>query len=724
MKISLDLENCYGIQSLLYEFDFTSCNTFLIYAPNGAMKTSLAKVFDDLSKSKTPSDKIFQNRTSKCVITDDTGIPLKPSQIFVAFNYDEEYKSERISTLLVDKTLRNEYELIYKTINESKDTLLSAIGNISGQKRNIEDHFLEAFNRKNKECSLLLIEIQSELISLDNTFANIQYNEVVNDKIESFLKSPNVQALLSDYLNKYNEIIGNSSYFRKGGFNPYNANTVSKNLNDNKFFSAEHSILLSDTAHNQTEITSQKDLNKIITEETERILNDDELKSKFQNIDRQLMQNAELRNFHQYLLNNMIILPELANYDLFKKKLWYSYLNVNKDLYNQFIAVFNTQKLKIESIIDTAKNQETIWKKAVDVFKRRFSVPFIIDVENKADVILKNEAPSIVFKYNDGIDECFIGKDQLLNVLSTGEQRALYLLNIIFEILSREQEITPTILILDDIADSFDYRNKFAIIEYITDIKETNKFYILSLTHNFDFFRTLKMRLNIHNTCLTTIKNTTGIKFSDGSSLDVPFKRWKQQLSNDRNCVIAMIPFIRNIIEYSHGTNNREYDILTSLLHYRIDTDNYSINDLITIFNGILQPNPPIGADTAKVIDIIFQQADICYNDSNESCDLEKKIVLSIAIRLKAEKAMILKINDPTKLNPTIKNQTRELFKIYKQMFSDDNHSENLLSRVLMMTPEAIHLNSFMYEPIIDLSDHHLKSLYQDITQYLNRLLP
>jgi hypothetical protein len=31
------------------------------------------------------------------------------------------------------------------------------------------------------------------------------------------------------------------------------------------------------------------------------------------------------------------------------------------------------------------------------------------------------------------------------------------------------------------------------------------------------------------------------------------------------------------------------------------------------------------------------------------------------------------------------------------------------------MTPENIHLNSFMYEPIIDMSDESLKRLYQDI---------
>jgi hypothetical protein len=550
------------------------------------------------------------------------------------------------------------------------------------------------------------------------------YNEVVNEKIESFLKTPNINTLLNDYLEKYNEIIDKSNYFRKGGFNPYNAVTVAKNLGANKFFSAKHTIRLSDTTQKKIEITSQDDFNKIIAEETCRILNNEELKSKYDEIDKQIIQNAELRKFHQYLLENRKILPELANYDEFKKKLWFSYFNTQQELYDNFLSVFNAGKKEIASIKNKAKNEETLWRKAVDTFKERFFVPFEMDVENQVDVILKDEVPSIVFKYIDGPDIRTIGEDDLLNILSTGEQRALYLLNIIFEILSRERENYSTILILDDIADSFDYKNKFAIIEYIKDIKKSNKFYILSLTHNFDFFRTLKSRLSLNNTCLLTIKNETCVKLVHDSSIDSPFKRWRQRLPSDKNCLIAMIPMIRNIIEYTNGNGNQEYSVLTSLLHYKLDTDIYTIDNLITIYQGVLNPCPAIQPDVSPIINIIFQQADICYNDLNEVCDLEKKVVLSIAIRLKAEKAMITKINDTAITGAITRNQTRELFDFFKQKYPADSVSEKLFSRVLMMTPEAIHLNSFMYEPIIDLSDHHLKSLYHDITQYLNNITP
>ena len=58
LKINVKLENCYGIKKLNHEFDFLKCHTFVIYAPNGVMKTSFANTFKDLASAKTPCDRI------------------------------------------------------------------------------------------------------------------------------------------------------------------------------------------------------------------------------------------------------------------------------------------------------------------------------------------------------------------------------------------------------------------------------------------------------------------------------------------------------------------------------------------------------------------------------------------------------------------------------------------------------------------------------------------
>ena len=58
-------------------------------------------------------------------------------------------------------------------------------------------------------------------------------------------------------------------------------------------------------------------------------------------------------------------------------------------------------------------------------------------------------------------------------------------------------------------------------------------------------------------------------------------------------------------------------------------------------------------------------------------------------------------------------NQTRELFNAYKQFGIQDKIK--ILEEVNIMTPENIHLNSFMYEPILDMDINELLNLYQKV---------
>ena len=58
-------------------------------------------------------------------------------------------------------------------------------------------------------------------------------------------------------------------------------------------------------------------------------------------------------------------------------------------------------------------------------------------------------------------------------------------------------------------------------------------------------------------------------------------------------------------------------------------------------------------------------------------------------------------------------NQAREWYNTIKPTLL---HEDILIfEQVLMMTSENIHINAFMYEPIIDISDWHLKQLYTNL---------
>jgi len=305
-----------------------------------------------------------------------------------------------------------------------------------------------------------------------------------------------------------------------------------------------------------------------------------------------------------------------------------------------------------------------------------------------------------------------------LKVLSSGEKRALYLLNIIFEVEARKKSQQETLFIIDDIADSFDYKNKYAIIEYLKEISEQSNFYQIILTHNFDFFRTIESRGVVHyQDCFFSVKTEEKITLEKAKCINNPFiNDWKNEL-NDSKKLIASIPFIRNLIEYTKGNYDEDYKKLTSLLHWKKDSESFLMKNLKEIFertiNGIQFPNDDL---SLKVIDKIFEVAGDCLSDS-EGANLENKIVLSIAIRLSAEKFMIGEINDSTFTSGITRNQTAELLKKYKKDYPNEKSNISTLEEVNLMTPGVIHINSFMYEPILDMSDQSLKALYEHVNK-------
>ena len=116
----------------------------------------------------------------------------------------------------------------------------------------------------------------------------------------------------------------------------------------------------------------------------------------------------------------------------------------------------------------------------------------------------------------------------------------------------------------------------------------------------------------------------------------------------------------------------------------------------------------------ATVIALIEHEAGECLKAAG-GINFENKIVLAIAIRLASERFMIAKINDPAFEAGIDSNQTPRLLKKFRELFSAEVATINVLQRAVLMTPENIHLNSFMYEPILDMSDGHLRKLYGEV---------
>jgi hypothetical protein len=259
------------------------------------------------------------------------------------------------------------------------------------------------------------------------------------------------------------------------------------------------------------------------------------LRKKFGEIEKLITKNANVREFNAYLESNEHLLPMLENLDVFKEEIWKAYFRAKIDLYNQLIDRFQAAEKRKGEIEKAASDQRTQWERVIEIFNRRFFVPFKVVAKNRVSVIL-GQAPML-------------------------------------KITNKE---------LDDV-----YRAMFAVN------------------------------------------------------------------------------------------------------HDSVDP-------------------------AAPVIEGILQQANACVT-APEGTNFENKIVLAIAIRLIAERYMVGRIADEKFVAAIAANQTGQLFRKFRTKFDGEEAALEVLQRVILMTPESIHLNSFMYEPILDMSDGHLRKLCKDV---------
>lgn len=718
--LNVALKNCRGIRELDATLSFEKGNAVAVYAPNGAMKTSFARTFQDLADGRETSDRMFPARETERRVTDETGGDLDPGNVVVVLSYDEELgPTEATSTLLVNPELRKEYEGLQADLIGARDELVSALKEQSGTKGDVIVTLSRVFTGEDDKFFEALARLSYEVEQMeDSRFADLPYDLLFNDKVDAILRTGGVQSELAKYVTRLNELLDESAFFDRSSFTFYNATKVTKSLGDNGFFSAKHSLLLHGEGTPRT-VTSQADLKDLIAEEKQRITDDDALRKKLDAVEKALQKNVDTRRFFNFIANREELLPEFANVASFQQSVWKSYLKAHEDLFQRVVRCFKDTETRRKEIEQQAAAESTQWENVIQIFNERFFVPFRLSAENKHRVMLGQETMlKLVFKFEEGGESTGVERDDLLSVLSNGEKKALYILNVLFEMEARKAEERETLFVVDDLADSFDYKNKYAIIQYLKEMADHTNFKLILLTHNFDFFRTLVSRgVAGYNRCFMAQKGESKIVLSQAEHVNNPFIRgFKRNFFTEGMQRVASIPFVRNILEYTKGPDDADYITLTSLLHWKADSASITNAELDRIFNDTFhgQKNETWGSPTDPAIDLLLQQADQA-RVADEGVNFENKIVLSIATRILAEKYMVAELNEPGFTDAIEANQTQALFQAFRSRGLGTPKAQETLDSVVLMTPENIHVNSFMYEPIIDMSDMALRELYSRV---------
>lgn len=726
MKLKIDLQNCYGIGALNHEVEYpANNNTAVVYAPNGSMKTSLTKTFDALLAGKEPCDEFYPDRPSRATITID-GTAISPTNTYV-FSKNDPDCTKQISAFLANEALKTAYDSIYGQLDAQKKGLKKQIKKLA-QSSDCEDEIVAAFKTSDEDnffdCLLLVKQQLAE--GQEALASDFKFNDVFEKtgKVKDFIAENH--ETIRRYFEKYTELLQTSNFFSSGAqsFGTTHANSLLKTVGDNRFFLAGHKFELGGEGH--PKIASKDEMAAVIQGEMDRILTDDEIRILFNDLDSKLDKNVSLKGFKEAIQGNPLLIPELVNYDEFQRKILRGYLVQCEAEMNSLTELYAAHKDELKEIVRRAGEERSEWERVIKLFNTRFYVPFELKLQNKSDILLNAKTPELTFLYSDGGDAPVPQERKtLVDHLSAGEKNAFNILQNIFELEARRVSGQQTLLVFDDIADSFDYKNKYAIIEYLNDLSRDGNFWILILTHNFDFYRTVTSRLYVGgNIFFADRKDDRSVKMCQGIySSDILKNKLLDKVTQRRN-FIACIPFVRNIIEYTYkeGDKAQDYKDLTLCMHLKDDTPKVKFSDLIPIFNRVIKitEDKAFAFGTDNYLTALMDEAEAILVDPNE-VEIVNKLVLSIAIRIKAEEYMqgVLDEAQLSEIKPN-RNRTGELLRVMKKYHLSDMEDQCLeMNKVLMLTSENIHFNNFMFEPLVDISILHLKDLYYEVKALL-----
>ena len=738
LKLKVDLKDCYGIGELNHTFDFDihlgsghdtpeHSQTNLVYARNGIMKTSFAKTFIDYAEGRIPVDGVH-GRTPSIKIEAD-GIKFAPENVCVLQSGDEYFESDGMATLLSNKKDQKRYAEIMLDIDAATTELFDAVAKsmgIRGAAEGAIELFDKNFQGEHYNRLIRIISMENEVKTARPELLAVSYKVIDNQKVATFLDKTQTQVMLKDYVDTFEAVLQQSKYFQDGIYDYNNAFKVQKSLEENNFMKKGigNKVIIVTKGQDEKTISSISELKAEYENDKNQVFDTLEKQIAYEKFDKEISANPDLRELQIWVRKNKELVPNLQNYKHTKTLIWQAHFAESIQSYNNLLEVYRGHNKELDELIERSRSYESEWKSIVKSFKSSFRPKFDIKVRNQEDVVLKSVKPELVFIYND--DRGGPPKEvpvKILNdyVFSTGERRALYILCMMFEIRIRMMSGSETLIVLDDIADSFDYKNKYAIIEYLYDLSvdPANNIYMIILTHNYDFFRSLRMRCQMHYHTSPKVfiakRNSGVIALADGIHCN-EFKQIKQNSTSNVRAFLALIPLVRNLIEYRDGCQITDYKTLTSVMHDKLDSPNITTNQVIAIVQAnIAGTNFASHSSTDAIQGKIITESDAALIDGQDEC-LEDKLVLAMGIRLKAERHMRTTYTQDGKvLNDQQGEQTG---KWYGKFSADYPRSSSIktLKQVNIITPETLHINSFMFEPIVDMSIDELKVLYKEVS--------
>lgn len=143
----------------------------VIYAPNGTMKSSLAKTFEAIRDKRPVEEKVFGCVSSYSIVDENnTNIP---SESIMVINPLDENAYENQGLLMANDALRKQYLLIHKSIEKKNDILFSEI------KEKLKYSSRSSFNTRGMMFADWGYSSKDEYICLETFFSLLHAPEMI-----------------------------------------------------------------------------------------------------------------------------------------------------------------------------------------------------------------------------------------------------------------------------------------------------------------------------------------------------------------------------------------------------------------------------------------------------------------------------------------------------------------------------------------------------------------
>lgn len=693
------VENAFGIKSLHLNLENDKkMYQELIYSKNGSFKTSFSNTLYNLSNGTL--ENVFDRLTDEKAILDisilENGKEIKNfDNRFVVFSreiYEQHSKllsdySSELETLTIDK---KNSEYINELLTEETIEIKLQIDNyLKGTGLNFEI-LLDMFS--NLEDGYL-----DRIIQLLNTIINHEAQDIseinikkIYQKAYDIVDQSEFQSKISNYIQVLENKI-NAQLFDKN-FNENNCLQFINNVDKAKYLSETKSrgLFLKDKVYYDID-----EVKKIFEEEIKKISKDPEIIEQSKEITKLMGTAKESEFLKESIQKNPLLVKQLS---AGRKNILLSYLKSSSIDYNYWLEVVKKAKKELNNVLKIAQDKQTNFERAIEIYKNRFHPIFDIKIVNKAESMLGIKTPTITF-YHNRYCEIPVSETKLSQILSSGEKTTLNILKFIVEY-ENCKKYHPFI-ILDDIVETFDYSNRYAFMEYINDLVNLDVPTIV-MTHNFEFYRTVSKRI-------PKLRKSVASANSNGVVDIQTNNRINKNMENVLKCsniydFFCAIPYLREI----KTILLEDTKTLDSCLHYKENTSKLQIKDILLQF-----PSNAIKSLKIDEKDIYMEKLfEIADNLSGfDDFDIVKKTILSLSCRLLIERKIIANnFNLLTNINT---NQTAQLLDLYGEKLFPN--VKKYLEAVQLSTPEFIHANAFMYEPLIDINGKYLFELYNQI---------